>query len=53
MSLADDKRLLVEIASLYYEQNKTQEEIAQETKESLNLRSMISLRDPIESWKSS
>ena len=29
MSLADDKRLLVEIASLYYEQNKTQEEIAQ------------------------
>lgn len=28
MSLADDKRLLVEIASLYYEQNKTQEAIA-------------------------
>jgi deoxyribonucleoside regulator len=29
MSLSDDKRLLVEIASLYYEQSKTQEEIAQ------------------------
>lgn len=28
MALSDDKRLLVEIASLYYEQKKTQEEIA-------------------------
>lgn len=28
MGLSDDKRLLVEIASLYYEQKKTQEEIA-------------------------
>lgn len=44
MSLADDKRLLVEIASLYYEQGLKQEEIAQRVKISRSLVSKYLVR---------
>lgn len=44
MSLADDKRLLVEIASLYYEQGLKQEEIAKRVKISRSLVSKYLVR---------